>query len=94
MALQEKISWDTLIVFLDDLTSTLDKSKQANIVLVKELQKMHFKLQEKGAEDNDIYIIDQLINIAIMLHNTVAAIKAAVKPPIKYPSYCHGCYNS
>ena len=57
MATQDKISWDTLIVFLEDLTPTLDKSKQANIVLVKELQKMHQKLQEKGADD-DIDIIE------------------------------------
>ena len=54
MATQDKISWDTLIVFLEDLTPTLDKSKQANIVLVKELQKMHKKLQEKGAH----YVIE------------------------------------
>ena len=52
MAMQDKITWDTLIVFLEDLTPTLDKSKQANIVLVKELQKMHQKLQEKGADDD------------------------------------------
>ena len=38
MALQKKISWETLVVFLDDLTPTLSKSKQAIEVLVEELQ--------------------------------------------------------
>ena len=40
MALQKKISWETLLVFLDDLTPTLIQSKQAIEVLVKELQKL------------------------------------------------------
>lgn len=47
MALEGKISWDTLVVFLDDLTPTLEKSKQAMNVLVKELQFVHSKMQAK-----------------------------------------------
>ena len=40
MALQKKISWETLLAFLDDLTPTLIQSKQAIEVLVKEFQKL------------------------------------------------------
>ena len=52
MAVQKKISWETLLVFLDDLTPTLLKSKQAIEVLVNELQTLQFKLQ--GNIDDDV----------------------------------------
>ena len=51
MALQSKISWDTLVVFLDDLTPTLDQSKQAIKIIVKELQSLNSKLQDKIKDD-------------------------------------------
>ena len=53
MAMQNKISWDTLLVFLDNLTSTLGKSKELIAVLVKELHKMHLKLQDKDNQEED-----------------------------------------
>ena len=53
MAMQGKISWDTLLVFLDDLTSTLGKSKDLNVILVKEHHQLHMKLQDKDNQEED-----------------------------------------
>ena len=58
MALQRKISWETLLVFLDDLTPTLAQSKQAIEVLVKELQALQTKLQVNVGDDDIVEIIE------------------------------------
>ena len=73
MALQKKISWDTLLVFLDDLTPTLVQSKQAIEVLVKELQTLQSKVQEDKVEDDEIVEIVDIINtetLNVSIQNT------------------------
>ena len=62
MALQRKISWETLLVFLDDLTPTLPKSKQAIEVLVMELQTLNSKLQFDLEDDDGIVEIVEILN--------------------------------
>ena len=49
MALRNKMTFKALIVLFDDMTSTLDKSKQLNNILLEELEKSHLKLQNKDA---------------------------------------------
>ena len=58
MTLRNKIPWDMLLVFLDDLTPNLVKSKQAIEILVKHLKCLHAKLQENKNIDGAIEIID------------------------------------
>ena len=41
LALTEKVSWNKLRLFLDDLTSTFETSKKLNDVLLDELQALH-----------------------------------------------------
>ena len=65
MALQKKISWDTLLVFLDDLTPTLVQSKQAIEVLVKELQTLQLKFQEVKVDNDDFFEIVEIVNSEI-----------------------------
>ena len=70
MALRKKIPWNMLLVFLDDLTPTLVKSKQAIEILVKHLQCLDAKLQENQningtnevteSDTIDVEIIDAL----------------------------------
>ena len=62
MALQRKISWETLLVFLHDLTPTLVQSKQAIEVLVKELQILQSKQQGRDLEDDEIVEIVEIMN--------------------------------
>ena len=62
MALQKKISWETLVVFLDDLTPTLVQSKQAIEVLVKELQSLQSKVQNDEVDKDEIVEIVEIIN--------------------------------
>ena len=59
-ALQNKITWEVLDYFLNDLTPTLATSKQVIKVLLKELQKLHFELQEIQTEkmDNEVPVLD------------------------------------
>ena len=59
-ALQNKITWEVLDHFLNDLTPTLATSKQVIKVLLKELQKLHLELQEIRNEriDNEVQILD------------------------------------
>ena len=45
-ALQNKITWEVLDHFLNDLTPTLATSKQVIKVLLKELQKHQLELQK------------------------------------------------
>ena len=67
MALQKKISWDMLLVFLDDLTPTLVQSKQAIEVLVKELQTLQSKQQNNEVDqDKTVEIIDNEASNATM----------------------------
>ena len=61
MALQKKISWETLLVFLDDLTPTHPKSKQAIEVLVEELQALQSKLHD-NEDDGGIIEIVEILN--------------------------------
>ena len=61
-ACQKKISWETLAVIFDDLTTTLVQSKQAIEVLLKELQNI---VEIKGKEppyshENDQFLLDVL----------------------------------
>ena len=47
MALRNKMTFKALIVLFDDMTSTLDKSKQLNNILLEQLEMLHLKLQKK-----------------------------------------------
>ena len=58
MTLRNKIPWNMLLVFLDDLTPTLVKSKQAIEILVKHLQSLHEKLKENKSIDGAIEVIE------------------------------------
>ena len=58
MTLRNKIPWNMLLVFLDDLTPTLVKSKQAIEILVKHLQCLNAKLHENKNIDGAIEIIE------------------------------------
>ena len=65
MALQKKISWETLVVFLDDLTPTLVQSKQAIEVLVKELQSLQSKVQNDEVDNYK----DEIVEIVEIINN-------------------------
>ena len=43
LALCQKVSWPSLKIFLHDLTSTFESSKELNHVLLEELQSLHSK---------------------------------------------------
>ena len=43
LALNQKVSWSTLKLFLHELTSTYETSKQLNVILLEELQILHSK---------------------------------------------------
>ena len=43
MAIQDKMPFQSLMTLFDDLTPTLDKSKQLNKVLLEKIQKLAFK---------------------------------------------------
>ena len=43
LALSQKVSWPSLRMFLYDLTSTLESSKELNSILIEELQLLHSK---------------------------------------------------
>ena len=43
LALNQKVSWPSLKIFLHDLTSTFESSKELNDVLLVELQLLHSK---------------------------------------------------
>ena len=43
LALNNRIPWSPLKTFLDDLTSTLEASKELNVILFDELQLLHAK---------------------------------------------------
>ena len=54
MALDKKITWNMLAFFLNDLTPTLEKSKQVIEILLKELQMIQSKLEEIDIDDKEI----------------------------------------
>ena len=45
LALQNKIAWGAMPIIIEGLTPTLDKSKEVNRFLLKELEKFHVKFQ-------------------------------------------------
>ena len=47
MALNGDISWANLIPLMDDLTPTLEKSKKVNEILLKELETLHSKFNDR-----------------------------------------------
>ena len=59
-ALQNKITWEALDHFLNDLTPTLATSKQVIKVLLKELQKLQCELQEirNGGLKDDVQVLN------------------------------------
>ena len=52
MALKNEISWKMLDSFMEELTPTLDKSKQVIKILVKELQALQSSFQKMKTECN------------------------------------------
>ena len=58
LAVQKKLSWNTLVHFLTDLAPTLDKSRQVIRILVQELEKWVTKVENEIEEEiiapNDI----------------------------------------
>ena len=66
-ALQAEITWDALEDLLEDLTPTLDKSKQLNKVFLNELKSLHsqkdeidlqFKVEKDDLFDEEVKIED------------------------------------
>ena len=43
LTLNQKVSWNSLVSFLNDLTSSYEASKKLNAVLLEELQTLHLK---------------------------------------------------
>ena len=51
-AVQKNISWNSLAIFLTDLTPTLDQSRQVIKILVQELEKWVSKIENETKEDD------------------------------------------
>ena len=49
MALKNEISWKMLVSFMEELTPTLEKSKQVMKILLKEVQALQSSLQKMKA---------------------------------------------
>ena len=49
-AIQKKMPWSTLTFFLNDLTPTLERSREVVEILVKELEMLAIKLEKSGLE--------------------------------------------
>ena len=47
LALKKEVSWTMMKGFLHELTSTFEKSKKLNAVLLEELELIHLKTSEK-----------------------------------------------
>ena len=82
-ALQNKITWEVLDHFLNDLTPTLATSKQVIKVLLKELEKLQTELQKVqtertnnevdfsgNSEDSNSTRIDQTFSVQIQVNQT------------------------
>ena len=54
MALQNKFSWKALGSLLDEMTSTLKKSKQVNKILLEQLQLLQWKIQNREIEAGEV----------------------------------------
>ena len=65
LATHDKMSWNILEMLLEDLISTLAKSKQVIKLLIQELQTLHSKLKEKhfSIEEMEIDEIHSEINL-------------------------------
>ena len=51
MTLNNEITWETLASFLNDLSSTLEKSKQINQILLGELKSLNSQFHTKPSEN-------------------------------------------
>ena len=58
LALNQKLSWSTLKLFLHELTSTLEASKQLNVILLEELQILHSKTIVDQTQDTPDTILE------------------------------------
>ena len=54
MALNQKVSWTTLKVFLTDITKSFETSRQLNNVLLEELEVLHSKVIESQSHEKTI----------------------------------------
>ena len=54
MALNQKVSWTTLRIFLIDITKTFETSRQLNDVLLEELEFLHSKVIENQINEKNI----------------------------------------
>ena len=53
LALDNRIPWSPLKIFLEDLTSTFEASKELNVILFDELQLLHSKLSKNQLCNNE-----------------------------------------
>ena len=51
LALDQKVSWAKLKLFLDDMTPTYEKSKKLNNVLLNSLESLHSKTKKNYAPE-------------------------------------------
>ena len=54
MALNQKVSWTTLRIFLIDITKTFETSRQLNDVLLEELEALYSKVIESQINEKTI----------------------------------------
>ena len=59
MALQNKFSWKALGSLLEEMTSTLKKSKQVNKILLEQLQLLQWKIQNNETEAGEVITEDE-----------------------------------
>ena len=58
-AMQKKMPWSTLTYFLNDLTPTLEKSREVVEILVKQIEKLAIKLDKLGIEIEEEQTIEK-----------------------------------
>ena len=58
LALDQKVSWSALKLSLNELTSTLEASKQLNVILLEELQVLHSKTIDDQTQDTPDTILE------------------------------------
>ena len=61
MALNQRVSWGKLKLFLHDLASTYETSKKLNDVLLDELQSLHVKANENESQAQEIVQDDEVM---------------------------------
>ena len=59
LALTEKVSWNRLKLFLDDLASTFETSKKLNDVLLDELQTLHSKKIDHHTQETHEIVLEE-----------------------------------